>query len=676
LFRDGVVQRRPDPEIVDGDIVRVSAIPPLTPDERRAYDALFKQERGMVSVEIRERKAAHAKEMAGRFADRVKSSRAESAYKLAMERQWLTADCVIETASEQFTIAEVLDDPERFQAMGWVFRDPLEPDYGEDKAKVFVENDIVTIHSFAHGGVHYRVGYGNDDLLRLIKKRVKKGADPVEAYEDLAARGLMTAGNAVKLFSKLKELFKASVTRLHEIRKAYEPKGGGDGYPMPTEEIAEECMQALFYSGGGLMVVSDQFWWFNGQYWERTADKKIEGAIQDYVLSMGLQNPINETVSAVTQFIKRDLSRFGDHVGLLTDYDPAPVINLQNGEYWLDSKRLKGHAASSKQAGIANYRFDRAATCPTFDAMLELMFPDDPDTQRSLLTVLCYAIQPLRNRKKIVYVHGNGFNAKSPLFFNLLRLLIGDDLVTPINMDKLADDKQRFALARLVRKRIAVEDDMVVGCVWPESLIKKASQSTDMVGENKGKDDFVFRNGAVIFVLANGFPTLRDVSLAVTGRIFCFNTPMTFKESEAIEGDPYTTANATAMWTKIFNDELPGVLNRILGYYDDAVDAGKPLFESEACKQAKAVMIRKSNAVSSFVDEKCVIGKEYSILRTELRLAYELWAEVNLGGQYVKTPRGFNSAIEQMGFATFADGQGYDCFKGITLKTKTVRAVG
>jgi len=80
-------------------------------------------------------------------------------------------------------VYKLLTDPDKYHGRSDV-RDPLEPDYGESKAKIWVEQDVVMIHSFAHGGRLFKCFLDEKSFTNYL---AKKSPGPEEAVR-LAAR--------------------------------------------------------------------------------------------------------------------------------------------------------------------------------------------------------------------------------------------------------------------------------------------------------------------------------------------------------------------------------------------------------------------------------------------------------------------------------------------------------
>jgi len=294
---------------------------------------------------------------------------------------------------------------------------------------------------------------------------------------------------------------------------------------------------------------------------------------------------------------------------------------VANGELWLlpDGPELRRHNPESRLLSFAKYNYDPNAECPVFGEMLLMMFPD-PEERRHLLELMAYAIQPQRWLKIVVLALGGGYNSKSPLFNTLYRRLLGDDGVGVLDISSIDDD--RWAAAQLVGKRVGVEDDMRKGAQFPDQTMKLISQQNVLSAEFKGKDRFDFVVRAVPHLIGNNAPYIRDLTAATRERLQVFRFKHRFDhafdepvvsldpdgEPSFEDGSPawwgYSKRDADALWTAVFTEELPGVLNLLVHHYYRLRERGD-IDVPAACQEARDVVVREGNPVAMFVHEAC-----------------------------------------------------------------------
>lgn len=143
--------------LTDGDVLDISAIEPLTADERRQLDRAIADARKEVETE-----AAAAREawIEKRVAAMVAKGRSEASARRALERT-LESHELLEDYEIQLdngnvvTVGEIVRDAKRFD--GVTCADPFEPDYhgGTNIAVIQTGYTPYRIYSHAHGGIEY-----------------------------------------------------------------------------------------------------------------------------------------------------------------------------------------------------------------------------------------------------------------------------------------------------------------------------------------------------------------------------------------------------------------------------------------------------------------------------------------------------------------------------------------
>ena len=184
----GLSQRRGKPRVIVsksmGFLDTRKFIPDLTESER--IEAIRNQELRKTEQEVKARsireKWIHDRK--GEFAKRDGGSdsiRVESTILRAIDRRILDAEWAIrirdrDGTEKNITIANALDNPERFH--GLLTQDPLEPEYdgGRFVGKLFLKGHKPNLHSFAHGGANYRL-CREQTRIELVAGKSKTATD-------------------------------------------------------------------------------------------------------------------------------------------------------------------------------------------------------------------------------------------------------------------------------------------------------------------------------------------------------------------------------------------------------------------------------------------------------------------------------------------------------------------
>ena len=177
------------PWIHTGTIIdTAAAIPSLSDQERTKLDTL----KAAAAAKLKPEAVKARKVWAYAFAERTGLSK-EEADQIAIQatKHILAPEFELEfdnSALGTCTVADILAKPKKY--VGATLADPLEGiTYGRVKAKVMRQSDgTILIHSFAHGGINYRLDPDDDDNQDDDEQDAgHKGAKEVDALIDLAA---------------------------------------------------------------------------------------------------------------------------------------------------------------------------------------------------------------------------------------------------------------------------------------------------------------------------------------------------------------------------------------------------------------------------------------------------------------------------------------------------------
>jgi hypothetical protein len=148
---DGLVQRLPDPLYQSGEILDTRRLPDLTNTEESEYQRLLAEAKEATRERAERTKGAYVETEAPELASRAKTILANR-----MTGKLSPDDVLDLDNGKTLTVSEVLKEPEKHHLE--TLRDPLEPEQGRCKAKLYVNTDgSLVVHSFVHGGRSYRI---------------------------------------------------------------------------------------------------------------------------------------------------------------------------------------------------------------------------------------------------------------------------------------------------------------------------------------------------------------------------------------------------------------------------------------------------------------------------------------------------------------------------------------
>lgn len=198
VLPEGWTQERPAPKVVDGGWLPVEIMTnPLTARERLQFQQAL--------AETRSQYRDKAEVAAAKYRDREVKKLTEAgmqpadAQRLIESRQGGIVDAgellYFQGESEPVQASRVLLSPSEYA--GRYLADPVEPDYGGALGSIVTSKAClqvnkltgeVNIHSFAHGGIDYRVQFDRKAYLALIERLHKEGGDALEHWKRLLVR--------------------------------------------------------------------------------------------------------------------------------------------------------------------------------------------------------------------------------------------------------------------------------------------------------------------------------------------------------------------------------------------------------------------------------------------------------------------------------------------------------
>lgn len=418
-------------------------------------------------------------------------------------------------------------------------------------------------------------------------------------------------------------------------REQKEQKSKKIDYP---ERIATKILKEYFENGRLLIhAINQQFYQYIGTHWQAIKENEITKLAYETSLELKQANKATHEASskvkgAVTALIAKT-AKLGDDV-----FDFAgnvkPIINCANGELHIDVNRgiytFKEHSPESHLLHCLSVSYDSEAICPVWDDAIRGIFRNCKDPNgviRHLYEAFGYMIQPQKDIPSWFLWIGGGNNGKS-MVFKILKALIGEHAILPRAIQDLADTgRSNHAIASLVGKLVAIDDDADIEKVLPSSTLKKLSESQTWEANPKHKDAFNFKSSVTPLVLVNGWPPIRDITKGMLRKIYVFPFNRHFKKG--IDED-------TTLKQKIKEMELSGLLNHALkglqrlrkrGYFDPPID----------CREAKREWLSRSNFVLDWLRTKCVMNNDRWTSISELYRSYNDWALQNhiryIGGQ-------------------------------------------
>ena len=332
--------------------------------------------------------------------------------------------------------------------------------------------------------------------------------------------------------------------------------------------------------------------------------------------------------------------RHDDPLRLINKDTPA-VINCRNGELWFDETgnvTFKPHLAESYLRYCLNVDYAPEAQSPMFDKAAKEIFAcnqDPEDMFRHFMEVFGYICQPWRKLAVIVLLYGGGNNGKTSLVSMIVRIL-GQKAVMSDRISEI--ETNPFKIGALDGKLMLMDDDVDEGTCLPDGFLKKISEEKIMSGQHKYKPPFEFTCRAVPVMLANAYPSTKDLTEGIRRRVMVIPFTRRFKPEEAKAG----------LFDTIWKEEASGILNQVIAGFQRLKKRGG-FSEPADCIAAKREWLIKSNVLPTFIEEMCQKGDS---LKQYLRVFYPAFKEycIDAGIRNIPSRPGVEKRLENLGY--------------------------
>ena len=296
-----------------------------------------------------------------------------------------------------------------------------------------------------------------------------------------------------------------------------------------------------------------RYWIYEKTHWRPIGNNFVSSLILNTYREMGETKAVSPVLNAA-ETILRAMVAIDKVPGQILLDSGYSVINVQNGELWIDDRTgktaFKRHNPESYLSFCLPIEYNKEATCPRFDLALSQIFEGNSDIVNHLWNLFGYTIQMRKNIATWVLFLGRGSNGKS-LILDILSALLGPAAL-PLQIEDLERDSH--ALAQLPGKLAIIDDDVKAQITLPDNVLKKISENKFLTANPKFATPFSFLQTAIPWLAANTMPRIVDLSdgLKRRAQVFKFNVIFT-------EDTRDNNLRAT-----IVDNELSGVLNRAL----------------------------------------------------------------------------------------------------------------
>lgn len=326
----------------------------------------------------------------------------------------------------------------------------------------------------------------------------------------------------------------------------------------------------------------------------------------------------SQQISSLAKMMRSDIYK-PERVVNRAQAEGTRYINLRNGMYDLEERRLVNHRADLLLINQLDFDYDEDAACPAFDNYLHssLTLPDGKTTDHDMVALvhqaLGYTMTARVDLKVAFLLKGVPDSGKSTLLA-LIHDLMGN-LATSIDLTKLA--KKDFMLAETVGKNAVTFPEAEEGQMLPDAIFKNLVGGGDLVWSDvKHGRGIHFIPTAKIWWAMNGMMRVSDRSGATFNRFKLILFNRSFIEAE----------KDYSLLSKL-RQERSGIFNTIMHQYHILQRNGwRKVKQSDG---ALAQYKNENDTEKTYLDQRCELDERNSIRGGELYSDYKLWCELN-----------------------------------------------
>jgi len=371
-----------------------------------------------------------------------------------LSQDWLQTD-----EDGYVSVKDILNDPQSF--VGMSFRDPLEPEYGKSKAKIFVNEDgSIICNSFAHGGRTFRLKHDEATFDEWLNNA--SGKEIEDNWLRMVASASDSAVAEAKLLERLKIALGVSVTVLRKDltgfkkaeREAVELKNkvGENGYlaglvpPDDDEDLTHDQIAELYIKQLPKDVVGAEgaVYQYNGKcVWESLDLNAVQqGMISSFDGVARCSRKQDYKAIAVHIYDKlKDELFFVNH---------QPCFATPSACYIVNGKDINETRHDSKYKIRHMFKVDADPNCSIqmFDGFLQWAFQNDPtqiDLMQEIFGAILFGILNYQFHKAVLF-KGPGANGKG-VMFNIIRHIVPQDYVCVISPFDMKEGSYRASMA-------------------------------------------------------------------------------------------------------------------------------------------------------------------------------------------------------------------------------------
>ena len=294
--------------------------------------------------------------------------------------------------------------------------------------------------------------------------------------------------------------------------------------------------------------------------------------------------------------------------------EQTPGVCLENGVFDFETMKLNAHSPDNYFLHSYPVGLDANAHCPDFDDWLRQVLPDE-QSQQLIYEMIGSIFDPNSNDLQTAFLlSGSGSNGKSTLL-DIIEVLVGAENISLTPFHEFGEN--RFAIAELVNKALALDDD--VSTTKPlSSSIKPLITKKRHTCELKHINRFDFDMQATFIGAINGAVNTVDKTSAFWRRWCVIPFEQIFPKDANFKRDLMSLCTSAKA--------LSGILNTALRAYQGVRERGE-FSIPQTSKRLVNLMRMDSNHVRYFMEDCLMVDSEAKVPVIDVWESYKEWAD-------------------------------------------------
>jgi len=609
VCQDGISQTLPKPSYEDGGYVDLDEVGPVIPQER--WETKVESAKSKIKASITKARNSYVKIQSEKLAgaSKITLGRARKIVQRRLQLQLMPDDIIFTDDNEAIKVGELLTNPEPYKNS--IIRDPLEPEYGRSKAKIFTDDDGgVTINSFAHGGRVYTVCFDKEHYIDWLRQFEKEDLEDMWMDKIGVLAGSHSDKEAVLNYVKdqtgirknaLEKDLKQAEEQLKEDKEEYEDLTHHQIASMVIADMPRE-----------LVASEGSVFYFNGE--NRWQSRELSAIELD----------IANTYDGMPKCSRKsDYSAISKHIYTILDepgFFTTPTLGIATPDYFwqLTEKGVKriNHKPEHRVRYLLPHNMGRADDLPDGTlGFLHWAFLEDPEQIDLLQEIIGAILMGVLNYdyQRAVLLRGKGSNGKG-VVLDIIKNLVPKAYRAEVEPHLFG---QPLFVAELAGKLVNVVGELPKDRAMDSTDLKRVVDTVDLMGKPIYKAPFNFPSTAC-HIFSSNHPLQTDDATSGMQRRWLY---LDFTSTVAPED------RIPELGRKLVEQEGPQILRWALKGMQRLLK-NKTFTKTSSSDKMRRETFANVDNVRTFLNDSDVIarGKDKKIARADLYKHYVEWA--------------------------------------------------